>query len=388
MHSPKNLIPTSKEFMASFATILGYETPSLLKTAANFGRLNEIPNGSTRTSSTPLIRMKIRATATQVTDSSSAFQPLLVNGEPIATPLKTTQFPVFKFDEYMSTKANMVDKALNEAVPVQYPKKIHRAMRYSLLAGGKRVRPVLCLASCELVGGDESLAIPAACAVEMIHTMSLIHDDLPCMDNDDLRRGKPTNHKAFGEETAVLAGDALLSLAFEHIAAKTTKVVSPERVVRAITELGSAVGSLGLVAGQMVDIQSEGKEVTLRELEYIHVHKTAKLLEASVVCGAIIGGAGEGEVERMRKYARCIGLLFQVVDDILDVTKSSEELGKTAGKDLASDKATYPKLMGIEGAKNFAAELVAQAVQELAHFDATRAAPLYYLANYIANRQT
>ncbi|XP_009370114.2 geranylgeranyl pyrophosphate synthase 7, chloroplastic-like [Pyrus x bretschneideri] len=388
MHSPKNLIPTSKEFMASFATILGYETPSLLKTAANFGRLNEIPNGSTRTSSTPLIRMKIKATTTQVTDSSSAFQPLLVNGEPIATPLKTTQFPVFKFDEYMSTKAKMVDKALNEAVPVQYPKKIHRAMRYSLLAGGKRVRPVLCLASCELVGGDESLAIPAACAVEMIHTMSLIHDDLPCMDNDDLRRGKPTNHKAFGEETAVLAGDALLSLAFEHIAAKTTKVVSPERVVRAITELGSAVGSLGLVAGQMVDIQSEGKEVTLRELEYIHVHKTAKLLEASVVCGAIIGGAGEGEVERMRKYARCIGLLFQVVDDVLDVTKSSEELGKTAGKDLASDKATYPKLMGIEGAKNFAAELVAQAVQELAHFDAARAAPLYYLANYIANRQT
>ncbi|KAM1017725.1 hypothetical protein ACFX2I_047133 [Malus domestica] len=374
--------------MASFATILSYETPSLLKTAANFGRLNEILNGSTRTSSTALIRMKIKATATQVTDSASAFQPLLVNGEPIAKPLETTQFPVFKFDEYMSTKAKMVDKALNEAVPLQYPKKIHRAMRYSLLAGGKRVRPVLCLASCELVGGDESLAIPAACAVEMIHTMSLIHDDLPCMDNDDLRRGKPTSHKAFGEETAVLAGDALLSLAFEHVAAKTTKVVSPERVVRAITELGSAVGSLGLVAGQMVDIQSEGKEVTLRELEYIHVHKTAKLLEASVVCGAIIGGGGEGEVERMRKYARCIGLLFQVVDDILDVTKSSEELGKTAGKDLASDKATYPKLMGIEGAKNFAAELVAQAVQELAHFDAARAAPLYYLANYIANRQT
>ncbi|XP_050102538.1 geranylgeranyl pyrophosphate synthase 7, chloroplastic-like [Malus sylvestris] len=388
MHSPKNLIPTSKEFMASFATILSYETPSLLKTAANFGRLNEILNGSTRTSSTALIRMKIKATATQVTDSASAFQPLLVNGEPIAKPLETTQFPVFKFDEYMSTKAKMVDKALNEAVPLQYPKKIHRAMRYSLLAGGKRVRPVLCLASCELVGGDESLAIPAACAVEMIHTMSLIHDDLPCMDNDDLRRGKPTSHKAFGEETAVLAGDALLSLAFEHVAAKTTKVVSPERVVRAITELGSAVGSLGLVAGQMVDIQSEGKEVTLRELEYIHVHKTAKLLEASVVCGAIIGGGGEKEVERMRKYARCIGLLFQVVDDILDVTKSSEELGKTAGKDLASDKATYPKLMGIEGAKNFAAELVAQAVQELAHFDAARAAPLYYLANYIANRQT
>ncbi|KAB2611789.1 geranylgeranyl pyrophosphate synthase 7 [Pyrus ussuriensis x Pyrus communis] len=301
------------------------------------------------------------ATATQVTDASSAFQPFLADEESIAKPLETTQ------------------------CAVAVPEKIHRAMRYSLLAGGKRVRPVLCLASCELVGGDESLAIPTACAVEMIHTMSLIHDDLPCMDNGDLRRGKPTNHKAFGEETAILAGDALLSLAFEHIATKTTKAVSPERVVRAIAEIGSAVGSLGLVAGQMADIQSEGKEVTLRELEYIHVHKTAKLLEATVVCGAIIGGAGEGEVERLRKYARCVGLLFQVVDDILDVTKSSVELGKTAGKDLASDKATYPKLMGIEGAKNFAARLVAQAAEELAHFDA-RAAPLYYLANYIANR--
>ncbi|KAL3524994.1 hypothetical protein ACH5RR_013366 [Cinchona calisaya] len=295
-------------------------------------------------------------------------------------------FPNFHFKEYMKTKAIRVNKALDDAVPLQKPIKIHDAMRYSLLAGGKRVRPMLCIASCELVGGDESLAIPMACAVEMIHTMSLIHDDLPCMDNDDLRRGKPTNHKVYGEETAVLAGDALLSLAFEHIAAKTSDV-SAGRVVKAIAELASAVGSEGLVAGQIVDLTSEGKQVNLNDLEYIHVHKTSKLLEAAVVCGAIIGGGNSSEIVRMRNYARCIGLLFQVVDDILDVTKSSEELGKTAGKDLASDKATYPKLMGLEGAKKFADELVAMAIEELSYFDAVKAAPLYHLANYIAYRQ-
>ncbi|XP_027077557.1 geranylgeranyl pyrophosphate synthase 7, chloroplastic-like [Coffea arabica] len=295
-------------------------------------------------------------------------------------------FPDFRFDEYMNTKAISVNKALDDAIPLQEPIKIHEAMRYSLLAGGKRVRPMLCIASCELVGGDESLAMPMACALEMIHTMSLIHDDLPCMDNDDLRRGKPTNHKVYGEETAVLAGDALLSLAFEHVAAKTGNVQA-SRVVRAIAELASSVGSQGLVAGQIVDLSSEGEQVDLNHLEYIHVHKTSKLLEAAVVCGAIMGGANEAEIERMRKYAKCIGLLFQVVDDILDVTKSSEELGKTAGKDLATDKATYPKLMGLERAKKFADELVAMATEELSHFDAVKAAPLYHLANYIAYRQ-
>ncbi|KAH7533795.1 hypothetical protein FEM48_Zijuj04G0169700 [Ziziphus jujuba var. spinosa] len=294
--------------------------------------------------------------------------------------------PIFQFEQYMKEKAKIVNEALEEAVPLQHPVEVHKAMRYSLLAGGKRIRPILCLASCELVGGDESLAIPAACAVEMIHTMSLIHDDLPCMDNDDLRRGKPTNHKVFGEETAILAGDALLSLSFEYVANKTTKV-SANRVVRSIVELGSAVGSTGLVAGQILDLYGEGKDVSLRELEQIHVHKTAKLLEAAVVCGAIIGGGNEMEIERVRKYARCIGLLFQVVDDILDVTKTSEELGKTAGKDLVTDKATYPKLMGVEGARKFAATLLDKALEEIAHFDTLKAAPLYYLAVYIANRQ-
>ncbi|GKU99095.1 hypothetical protein SLEP1_g11988 [Rubroshorea leprosula] len=260
-------------------------------------------------------------------------------------------------------------------------------MRYSLLAGGKRVRPVLCLAACELVGGQESAAMPAACAVEMIHTMSLIHDDLPCMDNDDLRRGKPTNHKVFGEDIAVLAGDALLSFAFEHMSASTIGV-TPERIVRAVGELAKSIGTEGLVAGQVVDISSEGlADVGLDHLEFIHIHKTAVLLESSVVLGAILGGGSDEEVEKLRTFARNIGLLFQVVDDILDVTKSSQELGKTAGKDLVSDKATYPKLMGIEKSKELAEKLKKHAVEQLQGFDMDKAAPLIALANYIAYRQ-
>ncbi|KAI3910389.1 hypothetical protein MKX01_034783 [Papaver californicum] len=318
---------------------------------------------------------------TQVTNRSSV-EPVIL----IETPQKHLEAG-FQFEEYMAGKMKRVNQALDDSVPLKHPLKIHEAMRYSLLASGKRVRPILSIASCELVGGNEEMALPIACAVEMIHTMSLIHDDLPCMDNDDLRRGKPTNHLVFGEEIAVLAGDALLSLAFEHVATRFTKVVSSDSVVRAIEELGAAVGSDGLVAGQIVDIESEGREVNLKDLEYIHTHKTAKLLEASVVCGAIIGGGNEMEVERLRRYARCVGLLFQVVDDILDVTRTSNELGKTAGKDLATDKATYPRLMGIQKAKEYADGLVMKAEEELSYFDKTKARPLYHLANYIAYRQ-
>ncbi|XP_038707916.1 heterodimeric geranylgeranyl pyrophosphate synthase large subunit 1, chloroplastic-like [Tripterygium wilfordii] len=292
----------------------------------------------------------------------------------------------WNFSEYIDFKILRVNKALDEAIPLQHPIKIREAMRYALLGGGKRLRPILCIASCELVGGDEASAMPMACALEIIHTTSLIHDDLPCMDNDDLRRSKPTTHKVFGENVAMLAATALFSFAFEHIAAKSTNV-PPECVVRAIAELGSAIGSEGLVAGQFMDIESEGKDVTLKELEYIHLHKTAKLLEASLVCGAIIGGGSVHDVDRLRKYARVIGLLFQVVDDILDVTKSTEELGKTAGKDLASNKATYPRVMGVERSKKFANELVEQAIGEISHFDPVKAAPLYNLVYYISNRQ-
>ncbi|KAM7517155.1 hypothetical protein LguiA_006738 [Lonicera macranthoides] len=304
------------------------------------------------------------------------------------TPKVQTQNQTpFDFKAYMVQKANSVNKALDDAVSIKDPPTIHEAMRYSLLAGGKRVRPMLCIASCDLVGGEEPNSMPAACAVEMIHTMSLIHDDLPCMDNDDLRRGKPTNHKVFGEDVAVLAGDSLLAYAFEYIATATTGV-SPVRIVAAVGELAKSIGTEGLVAGQVVDIASTGmSNVGLDQLEFIHVHKTAALLEASVVLGAILGGGSKEQVEKLRKFARCIGLLFQVVDDILDVTKSSQELGKTAGKDLVADKMTYPKLMGLEKSKEFAEKLNEDAKNQLSGFDPHKAAPLIALANYIAYRQ-
>lgn len=292
----------------------------------------------------------------------------------------------FDFNSYMVEKAKSVNQALDAAVSLKEPVKIHESMRYSLLAGGKRVRPMLCIAACELVGGDQITAMPAACAVEMIHTMSLMHDDLPCMDNDDFRRGKPTNHMVYGEDVAVLAGDALLSFSFEHIAT-ATKNVSPNRILRAVAELAKCVGSEGLVAGQVVDICSEGADVGLDQLEFIHLHKTAALLEASVVLGAIMGGGSDEEIEKLRKFARSIGLLFQVVDDILDVTKSSEELGKTAGKDLVADKTTYPKLLGIEKSREFAEKLNKEAQEQLSEFDHRKAEPLIALADYIAYRQ-
>lgn len=367
--------------MAFSAIIPGPETSSILKIST------ESPMKFMSFSPIQLLPQKIQAS--QLIANSSLGQQLFPAKDYWMSNSSTSDpISVFNFKEYMADKARQVNKALVKAIPLKHPIRIHEAMRYSLLSGGKRIRPVICIASCELVGrgDDETLAImPMACAMEMIHTMSLIHDDLPCMDNDDLRRGNPTNHKVFGEETAILAGDALLSLAFEHVASKTRNV-SPDRVVRAIAELGSAVGSEGLVGGQIVDLQSEGKMVSLDVLEYIHLHKTAKLLEASVVCGAIIGGGNEYEIDKLRKYARSIGLLFQVVDDILDVTKSSEELGKTAGKDLESDKATYPKLMGLGNAKKFASELMTQAIDQLGYFDLEKAAPLYHLANFIFER--
>jgi geranylgeranyl diphosphate synthase, type II len=300
----------------------------------------------------------------------------------------------FDIKQYMIEKATMVNHALESAIPEKpFPQsnRMYEAMQYSLLAGGKRVRPALCLAACKLAGGLEHWALPAALATEMIHTMSLIHDDLPCMDNDDLRRGKPTCHKAFNEPTAVLAGDALLALAFETASNMSAYPadVSADRVARAVGELARCAGTEGVAAGQFVDIESTGlnEPVPLDKLEYIHLHKTAALLEAAVVAGAIIGGGSDEQVERLRAYAQSIGLLFQVVDDILDLTKSSEELGKTAGKDLASDKTTYPKLIGLDKSREFAEELLGRAKEQLKGFDPESAAPLVHLANYIAYRQ-
>lgn len=338
--------------------------------------------------SSPLVYPKVQRGFVKKPVSSLAISAVITKEEEaIKASEEKMHQEIFNFKGYMIEKANTVNKALDDAVTLKNPPMIHEAMRYSLLAGGKRVRPMLCIAACELVGGDISNAMPAACAVEMIHTMSLIHDDLPCMDNDDLRRGKPTNHKVFGEDVAVLAGDSLLAFAFEYVATSTTGV-APARILAAVGELAKSIGTEGLVAGQVVDLSSTGKtNVGLDQLEFIHIHKTAALLEASVVLGAILGGGSEEEIEKLRRFARCIGLLFQVVDDILDVTKSSEELGKTAGKDLVTDKVTYPKLLGLDKAREFAEKLNSDAKAQLSEFDPNKAAPLIALADYIAYRE-
>mmetsp|Transcript_8035 Transcript_8035/g.19880 ORF Transcript_8035/g.19880 Transcript_8035/m.19880 type:complete len:403 (+) Transcript_8035:51-1259(+) len=314
--------------------------------------------------------------------------------------------PEFDLKGHLGKCIKLVDECLEEAVPERYPDTIHNAMRHTLLGGGKRIRPALCLAAFELVHNvsDEEYknsamrksfllrkCMPTALALEMIHTMSLIHDDLPCLDNDDFRRGKPTCHTIYGEDMAILAGDALLALSFEYIA-RHTKDVSPERVLRVISEVGRSCGSQGLVGGQVVDIESENKKMEpeegLKTLEYIHKHKTAVLLEAAVVGGAILGGANDEDVEKLRMYARDIGLAFQVQDDILDITATTEELGKTAGKDLASQKTTYPSLLGLEKSREVADELISSALSNLSGFDYDKALPLLSLAKYIVSRKS
>jgi geranylgeranyl diphosphate synthase type II len=257
-------------------------------------------------------------------------------------------------------------------------------MRYSLLAGGKRLRPILCLAACELAGGEAALAMPTAVALEMVHTMSLIHDDLPAMDNDDLRRGRPTNHKVYGEANAILAGDALLTRAFEMVALRSPGVPA-DRLLAVVAELSLASGAPGLVGGQVVDLECEGKSVDLDTLEYIHLHKTGALLRACVLCGAQIAGGGAELLTALGTYARGIGLAFQIIDDILDVTASSEVLGKTAGKDLTADKTTYPKLLCLDESRRRADALVAEAKTALTPWS-DRAAPLLALADYIIGR--
>nr|CAB3476689.1 unnamed protein product [Digitaria exilis] len=299
----------------------------------------------------------------------------------------------FDFERYLSSKARAVNHALDLALQgLRCPDSLTESMRYSLLAGGKRLRPALAIAACELVGGPPAAALPVACAVEMIHAASLIHDDMPCMDDDDLRRGRPSNHVAFGEPTALLAGDALLALAFDHVAAgcSASSVVPADRALRAVVELAGAAGVSGVAAGQVADMEGEGAvSVGLVGLEYIHVHKTARLVEAAAAAaaGAIVGGGREEEVERVRWYGHVLGMLLQVVDDVLDLTATSEQLGKTAGKDAAAGKATYPRLLGLDGARAYAGELLAKAEAELDGFDGVRAAPLRHLARFMAYRQ-
>ena len=291
----------------------------------------------------------------------------------------------FDFSAYLAKSRTRVEAALDQALAPEHPERLREAMRYSLLAGGKRLRPVLCLASCELAGGDSEQAMPTAVALEMIHTMSLIHDDLPSMDNDDLRRGSPTNHKVFGEAIAILAGDALLTRAFEMVSLRSNSSIESERLLKVVGELSLVAGAPGLVGGQVVDLECEGKKVDLDTLEFIHLHKTGALLRACVTCGALIGGAQEDLLKALGIYARGIGLAFQIIDDILDVTASSDVLGKTAGKDLIADKTTYPKLLGLEESRKRADKLVEEAKSALDPWK-SGAAPLLALADYITNR--
>lgn len=292
----------------------------------------------------------------------------------------------FDLKAYLRDRQQRVEAALDASIAHGYPETIYESMRYSLMAGGKRLRPILCLATCELLEGSEPQAMPTACALEMIHTMSLIHDDLPAMDNDDYRRGKLTNHKVYGDDVAILAGDALLAYAFEYVVTQT-QGVPPDRVLRVIADLGKAVGAAGLVGGQIVDLASEGKsDVSLETLNYIHTHKTGALLKVAVTSGAILAGADDAQVGTLSQYADRIGLAFQIVDDVLDITATSEELGKSAGKDLAAQKATYPSFWGIDESKRQAQQLVDAAKTDVLNCFGPKAQSLVALADFIVNR--
>jgi geranylgeranyl diphosphate synthase type II len=291
------------------------------------------------------------------------------------------------FARYWSARQKKVDAALNRFLPSANtkPKTIHQAMRYSIFAGGKRLRPVICLASAEVIsGGKNDDALPLACAVECIHTYSLIHDDLPAMDNDDFRRGKPTSHKVYGEGIAILAGDALLTIAFEMAAAcRAWPRYSHAAVIK---ELALASGSQRLVAGQVADLEGEGKKITPAELRYIHENKTAALIASSIRLGAMSANATPKQLAQLTDFGESLGLAFQVIDDILDVTQTTEKLGKSAGKDITAQKATYPALLGLDKARQEADRLTARARAALKPFGKS-AAPLEAIADFLLKRE-
>jgi geranylgeranyl diphosphate synthase type II len=294
------------------------------------------------------------------------------------------------FEHALKERRRRVEDALHRALPAEeaWPGTIHRAVRYSLFAGGKRIRPILVLAAAEAVGSDGAEALPLACAVEMIHTYSLIHDDLPAMDNDDLRRGKPTSHKVFGEAIAILAGDALLTRAFHLMAELPAGAEGAvlRRRLAATALLGEACGTTGLIGGQVEDLESQGRAVDAASLERLHRAKTGALLSACVRGGALLGGADDNALSCLGRYAGAIGLAFQIVDDVLDATEGAERLGKTAGKDEAAQKATYVSVHGLERARGMAAALLGQALEALAPLQA-RGDLLAGLARLIVERR-
>jgi geranylgeranyl diphosphate synthase type II len=291
----------------------------------------------------------------------------------------------FQLQDYLATRTAAVNRALDGFLPAVTvkPATIHRAMRYSLFAGGKRIRPALCLAAAAACGGDEADAFPLACAVECIHTYSLVHDDLPAMDNDDYRRGKLTNHKVFGEGVAVLAGDALLTQAFEIAArCKGWPRYSHQTI---ILELARAAGSLQLIAGQVADLEGEGKRLSAGQLRYIHERKTSALLCCSVRLGGMSANCTPAQLKALTAFGYNVGLAFQVIDDILDITQTSEKLGKTAGKDTKAQKATYPSIVGLEQSRKIAAQLTQRAFHSLKVFRG-KAVALEALAGFLLRR--
>jgi geranylgeranyl diphosphate synthase type II len=296
----------------------------------------------------------------------------------------------FSLPDYLGARKMQVDEALNACLPPEdaYPPVLMKAVRYSLFAGGKRLRPILCLAAAESLGGSIASVMPVACALEMIHTYSLIHDDLPAMDNDDFRRGHPTCHKLFGEAVAILAGDALLTEAF-HLMARRDPMTEadPATVLAVMGDIAGAAGYDGMVGGQVIDILSEGAKGDADTLHYIHTHKTAALMAASVKSGARLAGGEKTAIEALEAYGCHIGHAFQIADDILNIESSQAVLGKNTGSDASRGKMTYPALMGLPASRRKAAELIEAALKAIAGFD-ERALPLRHIAEYIMERKS
>ena len=293
---------------------------------------------------------------------------------------------IILFKKYLKGEKAIIDAALDRLLPGDgdCPRSLARAMRYSTMAGGKRLRPILCLAACRAVGGEETDALDTACALEMIHTYSLIHDDLPAMDDDDLRRGHPTLHRVFPEGTAILAGDGLLTLAFEVVAGD--KALNDLRARLVMLELARGAGYSGMVGGQQADLDGEGHDISPEALEYIHTHKTGALLTASVICGAIAGDGSQEEIELLRRYGQGIGLAFQIKDDLLDIEGESEKLGKTTGQDAKSGKSTYPSIWGLKASRKKLDQAIASSLAALKAWG-EEADPLRQIARYIGTRE-
>jgi len=294
----------------------------------------------------------------------------------------------FDINEYLSNRKELIDKTLSEYLKKSQNdfSKLHESMLYSVMAGGKRLRPILCMASCEVLGGKKENTLPVACAIEMIHTYSLIHDDLPSMDDDLLRRGKPTNHSVYGEALAILAGDALLTDAFYLVVDEGISLgLKPSLLLTVIKDIAKASGSHGMVRGQAIDLSLEdSKGVTLGMSERVHSLKTGALIEVSVIAGAKIGGANPDQLSQLTSYSKALGLAFQIVDDVLDI-EGGGEIGKSRGGDARKKKATYPSLIGVENAKKMAARLTNEAINALENFG-SEAVPLREIANYLGGR--